>query len=205
MSIKELRESLNTTQQLAKNRHLTLEEFINLQKETNFPDLDAKAFLIARDWALEPVLPKVARKHGLKKCEIQEILQHPLVHAAMLSMRDIYCQHDIVDKAWIQAQRVRALHMAMGDEEIYHIDRNGMQFEGQETNLLAARGLLQDLEKAGGFMNDDIKARPIINVINHGTVNMDKTRTFLDQFRPKGCPPLDSVEDGEFEEMQNEE
>ena len=203
MNITELRKSLDSLPILAKNRNLSMHDFIEHQKDENFPDLAAKAFLIAKDWALEPSLPKVAKKHGLKKIEVQEIIQHPLVHAAMIRMRDIYCQHDIIDKAWIKAQRVRALHMAMGDEDIYQIDRNGMQVEGQETNLTAVRGILQDLEKSHGFNSDTLNPRPVFNVISSGTVNIDGN-SFLSQFKEEDNAPLDSVETVKYKEIKND-
>ncbi|MGR5297548.1 hypothetical protein ACPV5U_18500 [Vibrio mediterranei] len=203
MSIKHLRQHLDTLPTLANNRRISIKELVKQNQGNGFADLDGKLFLLAQDWAINPDLPTVAKKYKLKKEEVKELIASPLVHAAMMHCRNIYSQHSIVDAAWIQNQRVRGFHMAMGDEEIYQIDRNGLQCEGQDTNLAAARGFLNDLEKANNFENG-IDSRPLINIINSGgTVNMSN-ESFFAQFRPEKVPPLDSAVIGEVGEMQHD-
>ncbi|WP_394144928.1 hypothetical protein [Vibrio atypicus] len=203
MNIKELRQHLSTLPTIANNRRISFKELVKQNQTNGFSDLEAKLFLLAKDWAIDPNLPAIAKKHSLKKTQVKELLSSPLVHAAMLHCRELYSQHSIVDAAWIQNQRVRGFHLAMGDGETYRIDRNGLQCEGQETNLTAARGFLNDLEKTNNLENG-IDARPMINVVNNGgTVHMSN-QEFFAQFSQGSENPLGSVDEGEFEEIYNE-
>ncbi|EKO3871034.1 hypothetical protein ACP6H1_07600 [Vibrio harveyi] len=208
MNINELRQHLDTLPVVANNRRISVQELIKENQKNGFADLDAKLFLLAKDWAIDPDLPAIAKQHKLKKDEVKELILSPLVHAAMLHCRDIYAQHSIVDAAWIRNQRVRGFHMAMGDEEIYQIDRNGMQCEGQETNLAAARGFLNDMEKADNLENG-IDTRPVFNIVNSGNMSINGG-SFLDQFK---TPTQNEAEsdfldsgtiEGEFKEMNGE-
>ncbi|HHK8658613.1 TPA: hypothetical protein ACQYF6_001132 [Vibrio parahaemolyticus] len=206
MSIKDLRQHLDTLPVVANNRRISVQELIKENQGNGFADLDAKLFILAKDWAINPDLNSIAKQHKLKKDEVRELISSPLVHAAMLHCRDIYTTHSIVDTAWIRNQRVRGFHMAMGDEGIYQIDRNGMQCEGQETNLAAARGFLNDMEKANNLENG-IDARPVFNIVNSGKMSIN-SGTFLDQFKPRTKGEtvfLDSSAiDSDFEEVSNE-
>lgn len=207
MSIKELRQHLDSLLVVANNRRASVQELIKENRENGFADLDAKLFLLAKDWAINPDLTSIAKQHKLKRDEVRELISSPLVHAAMLYCRDIYANHSIVDAAWIKNQRVRGFHMAMGDEEIYQIDRNGMQCEGQETDLAAARGFLNDLEKADNLKNG-IDSRPVFNIINSGQMSIG-SGSFLDQFKAANQGEQDSlgsgVIDGEFEKVKHEQ
>lgn len=208
MNINELRQHLDTLPVVANNRRISVQELIKENQENGFADLDAKLFLLAKDWAINPDLPAVAKQHKLKKDEVRELVSSPLVHAAMLYCRDIYAQHSIVDAAWIRNQRIRGFHMAMGDEEIYQIDRNGMQCEGQETNLAVARGFLNDMEKADN-LESGIDARPVFNIVNSGNMSIN-AGSFLDQFKTATRDEVESDSlgsgaiDGEFEEVKDE-
>ncbi|WP_231115553.1 hypothetical protein [Vibrio coralliilyticus] len=203
MSIKELRQHIDALPKLAHNRRISIAELVNQNKENGFSDLDGKLFLLAQDWAINPDLRAVAKKHKLTKEEVKELIGSPLVHAAMMHCRNIYKQHSIVDAAWIENKRLMALEMAMGNEEINMIDRNGMQIEGKDTNLTVARGFLNDLEKTKSQENG-IDSRPMINIVNNGgTVNMNN-EDFFAQFNKEQNASLGSVEEGEYEELHND-
>ena len=126
-------------------------EYIERQKERNFPELSDQD----RGFAIEYIQngyshTDAAEKVGRARSAGKKLLANPLVAAYIKFLQEGMWQESLITHHFVEMKYFELLDMAMGEEEINLVDKDGHQFQAKITDISNAVKIVDKMSLMNG-------------------------------------------------------